>query len=133
MSLSDLDFVSKCIAAKNSAELEASTGLKKSTITQRRTALRKAGWVIPEFPRGVTKAVGGVAGPTDEDLAKIAELTGQTLEQVKEASVKIAATVAARGAANMAGKAKAAAERAAAPVAPAPEATANAPAVAEGN
>ncbi len=112
--LSDREFFKVCnkVHADGGTldDIVAATGLSRSTVQSKRSALRGKGWPIAEFPRGVAAGSGGNVDhtPSDDDLKAIAEMTGKTFEQVKaesDATVKAvqerAAKIAAGRAANV--------------------------------
>lgn len=101
----DLNFVSACKSCKTMKELVERTGYKESTISQRRSTLRKVGWVIPEFTRGGGSGRPHVShAPTEADFSALAALEGKTVEEVKAESAAVIAAVIAAGEKIKAGK-----------------------------
>ncbi len=74
-------FVKACLSSKNIQEVALATGLKISTVSQRRSKLRSMGLALPEYSRGGNR----VANATDlEAISKlIAESTGKSVDDVK--------------------------------------------------
>ena len=103
--MTDIEFVAACNKAKNYDELMAATGLKKTTLTQRRSQLRALKWPIPEFTKGRSEGSSKVkAAPSLEDLQALAAITGKTIETIQAESEAVAAQVAKHSASVTAGK-----------------------------
>lgn len=106
--LSDVDFVSKCQRVSREGggldELAALTGLKRSTVLARRSALRAKGWPIEEFKRGSNGGNKVDHTPTEEQFAELAKMMGKSVDEVKALSVATKATVEKRAAAIAAGR-----------------------------
>lgn len=79
--VSDVDFVAACQTCKTIAEVSEKLGLKVTTVTQRRSKMRQAGFPIPAFDKG--KKAAGDKTPTAELLEKIAAATGKTVEELQ--------------------------------------------------
>lgn len=104
--MTDLELVIACSKVNDYAELEKLTGLKKTTLTQRRSQLRAIGWPIPAFAKGRVEGSGKPkAAPSLEDMRKLAEATGKTIEVIQAESVAVVAEVAKHAEAVKAGKA----------------------------
>lgn len=113
--LSNLEFVKASVGLTSIAAIAAATGLSETTVQQKRVQLRKAGWDLPELPRGVkTGGAGKSQAPTVEELTELAKLTGKTLEELQLASVKNVTVMQERSEKIKAGQAKAKAEKEAA-------------------
>lgn len=78
--VSDVDFVAACQTCSSINQIAERLGLKVTTVTQRRSSMRKAGFPIPAFEKG--KKGGSVKAPTPELLAKIAEMTGKSVDEL---------------------------------------------------
>lgn len=108
MAMSDREFVAVCVGSKSLKEVVERTGLKESTVQQKRSKLRGEGWPIPEFTRGRTTGTNKPkAGPTEEDLKALAESMGKTVDELKELSAQTKQTVAERAAKILEGRAAA--------------------------
>lgn len=109
--LTDGEFVSKCQRVKREGggldELAALTGLKRSTVLARRSALRGKGWVIEEFARGSKGGSTVDHTPTEADFQQMAEAMGLTVDEVKAKSAEVKATVQKRAEAIAKGRAEA--------------------------
>lgn len=92
VSVSNEDFVKACLASKNIAEVSALTGLKETTVQQRRVRLRNLGVPLPEFTRGGGRKA--TAADMSAINALIASSLGKSAEDVsKEGAELVAAHV----------------------------------------
>jgi hypothetical protein len=95
--VSNEDFFKACVESSSIKELAEKSGLAESSCSARRVNMRKNGWVIPEFGRGVKAGTSRKDNkPTPEQLQLQATLLGKTVDEIQLESVKVVTTVAER-------------------------------------
>ncbi len=85
--MNNQEFFTACCKASSVKELCEITGMKREAVNQRRTVMKKAGWVIPPFRKGPARS----GEPTEADIQLMASLRGMTVEDIKKEMEKVKA------------------------------------------